>query len=433
MGFQQGLSGLSASSKSLDAIGNNIANSSTVGFKQSRSEFADMYANSFASSSTISGMGGRTVAVTQQFGQGNITSTNNPLDIAITGNGYFRMMDGDAVSYTRNGQFQVNKDGFIVGNTGQKLTGWPFDINANALQKGGNPAPLQLSVGNIGAKTTGWTEVAGGGISAGLQFGMNLDASQLPKDRTNPLAANYVGALNPADIKTFTNSTSAQVYDSQGVAHSLTMYFTKTAPNTWEVRTRFDSDPVSLPNNDPLNLNPYPNVTFDSNGKLINATPLAFSTTLASGATSPLAFHIGLEGTTQYGSPFGVNTIRQDGYPDGVLTGVAVDREGVMLGKYSNGQNRAIGQVTLTNFANSQGLQNLGDNRWGETFASGQPRTNDPGTSDLGSLQSASVEDANVDLTAELVNLITAQRTYQANAQTIKAQDTILQTIVNLR
>jgi len=433
MGFQQGLSGLSASSRSLDAIGNNIANSSTVGFKQSRSEFADMYANTFANSSTISGMGARTVAVTQQFGQGNLTSTNNPLDIAITGNGYFRMMDGDAVSYTRNGQFQVNKDGFIVGNTGQKLTGWPFDINANALQKGGNPAPLQLSVGNIGAKTTGWTEVVGGGISAGLQFGMNLDASQLPKDRTNPLAANYVGALNPADVKTFTNSTSAQVYDSQGVSHSLTMYFTKTAPNTWEVRTRFDNDPVSLPNNDPLNLNPYPDVTFDSNGKLINPVPLSFSTTLASGATSPLAFRIGLEGTTQYGSPFGVNTIKQDGYPDGVLTGVLVDREGIMQGKYSNGQNRAIGQITLTNFANSQGLQNLGDNRWAETFASGQPRTNDPGTSDLGSLQSASVEDANVDLTAELVNLITAQRTYQANAQTIKAQDTILQTIVNLR
>ncbi|AZN35669.1 flagellar hook protein FlgE [Iodobacter ciconiae] len=432
MGFQQGLSGLSASSKSLDAIGNNIANSNTVGFKQSRSEFADMYANSFATSSTISGMGARTVAVTQQFAQGNVTSTNNPLDIAITGNGYFRMVDGESVSYTRNGQFQVNKDGFIVGNTGQKLTGWPFEITANALQKGGTPAPLQLSNGNIGAKTTGWTEVAGLGVSAGLQFGMNLDASQLPKDRTNPLATNYVGALNPTDIKTFTNSTSAQVYDSQGVAHALTIYFTKMSPNTWEVRTRFDSDPVSAPN-DPITGLPYPDVVFDSNGNLIDNTPLTFSTTLTSGATSPLAFHIGLDGTTQYGSPFGVNSLKQDGYPDGVLTGVAIDREGVILGKYSNGQNRAIGQVTLTNFTNSQGLQNLGDNRWAETFASGQPRTNDPGTSDLGTLQSASVEDANVDLTGELVNLITAQRTYQANAQTIKAQDTILQTIVNLR
>lgn len=432
MGFQQGLSGLSASSKSLDAIGNNIANSSTVGFKQSRTEFADMYANSFASSSTITGMGGRTVAVSQQFGQGNITSTSNPLDIAITGNGFFRMTDGESVSYTRNGQFQVNKDGYIVGNTGQKLTGWPYDLNTNALQKGGTPAPMQLSVGNIGAKPTGWTELASGGTAAGLTLGMNMDASQLAKDRTNPLATNYVGPLNPADSKTFTNSTAANVYDSQGVQHTLTMYFTKTAPNTWEVRTRVDNDPVSAPN-DPVTGLPYSPVTFDSNGKLAGGGTLDFNTTLTSGAGTPFAFHISLEGTSQYGSPFGVNTIKQDGYPDGVLTGVAVDREGVILGKYSNGQSRAVGQVTLTTFANIQGLQNLGDNRWAETFASGQPRTNDPGTSDLGSLQSASVEDANVDLTGELVNLITAQRTYQANAQTIKAQDTILQTIVNLR
>ncbi|MCX7205856.1 MAG: flagellar hook protein FlgE [Proteobacteria bacterium] len=430
MGFQQGLSGLSVSSKSLDAIGNNIANSSTVGFKQSRTEFADMYANSFATSSTVTGMGGRTAAVSQQFGQGNITSTSNPLDIAITGNGFFRMVDDISVSYTRNGQFQVDKSGFIVGASGKKLTGWPFDIDSNSLKKGGTPAPLQLSVSNIGAKTTGWTEVAGGGTSAGLKLGMNLDASQLAKDRTNPLATNYVGALNPADPKTFTNSTAAKVYDTQGVEHNLTMYFTKTAPNTWEVRTRFDSDPVSAPNVAGV---PYPDVAFDSNGKLVGNTPLAFSTALTSGAGNPLAFHISLEGTSQFGSPFGVNSIQQDGYPDGTLTGVSVSRDGVVQGKYSNGQSRPVGQVTLTNFANPQGLQNLGDNRWAETFTSGQPRTNDPGTSDLGSLQSASVEDANVDLTGELVNLITAQRTYQANAQTIKAQDTILQTIVNLR
>jgi flagellar hook protein FlgE len=430
MGFQQGLSGLNVSSKSLDAIGNNIANSSTVGFKQSRSEFADMYANTFSTTPTVTGMGGRTASVSQQFGQGNITSTSNPLDIAITGNGFFRMVDDTSVSYTRNGQFQVDKGGFIVGASGKKLTGWPYDIDANGLKKGGEPSPLQLSVSNIGAKTTGWTEVVGGSFSAGVTLGMNLDASQLPKDRTNPLATNYVGPLNPADIKTFTNSSSVKVFDSQGVEHNLTMYFTKMAPNTWEVRTRFDSDPVSVPNVAGL---PYPDVTFDTNGKLQSNTPLAFSTAITSGSTTPLAFHISLEGTSQYGSPFGVNAIKQDGYPDGSLTGVSVSRDGVVQGKYSNGQSRPVGQVTLTNFANVQGLQNLGDNRWGETFTSGQPRTNDPGSSDLGSLQSASVEDANVDLTGELVNLITAQRTYQANAQTIKAQDTILQTIVNLR
>jgi flagellar hook protein FlgE len=430
MGFQQGLSGLGVSSKSLDAIGNNIANSSTVGFKQSRSEFADMYANSFAANAAATGMGGRTASVSQQFGQGNITSTSNPLDIAITGNGFFRMADDTTVSYTRNGQFQVNKEGFVVGASGKKLTGWPYDINANALKKGGVPSPLQLSVGNIGAKTTGWTEVVGGGFSAGLSFGINLDASQLPKDRTNPAATNFVGPLNPADIKTFTNSTSARVFDSQGVEHNITMYFTKTAPNVWEVRTRFDSDAVSPDNVGGV---PYPDVTFDENGKLVSNTPLAFSTTLTSGAKSPFAFHVSLDGTSQYGSPFAVNTIKQDGYPDGSLTGVSVSRDGVMQGKYSNGQSRPVGQVTLTNFANVQGLQNLGDNRWAETFTSGQPRTNDPGSSDLGALQSSSVEDANVDLTGELVNLITAQRSYQANAQTIKAQDTILQTIVNLR
>lgn len=427
MGFQQGLSGLNASSKNLDVIGNNIANSGTVGFKGSRAEFTDIYAASFGSARTLSGIGTRVANIAQLFGQGNTTTTNNPLDVAITGNGFYRMTDtAGNVSYSRNGQFQVDRDGYIVNN-GQRLTGWMTDPNTGLMLKGGIPVPLKLTVGNVGARATGGSGVAG----AGLNLTANLNASTKVINRAAAPAG--VGPLVITDPSTFTNSTSATVYDSLGVAHSLTFYFTKTAEsstagNTWEVQTSFDGSSTTVNAG---------NIVFTTSGAVdaTASTAAAFTYTQAmtNGAADPLSFKVDFSKSTQFGSPFGVNSITQDGYADGVLNGMSIGKDGVILGRYSNGQSRTVGQIVLANFANTQGLQPVGDNRWVQSYESGDPRVGDPGTSDLGLLQSAAVEDSNVDMTAELVNLITAQRNYQANAQTIKAQDTILQTLVSLR
>ena len=442
MGFQQGLSGLNASSKNLDVIGNNIANANTVGFKGSRSEFSDLYAASFASSGNLSGIGAKVAGISQQFRQGNITSTDNPLDVAITGNGFFRMVDtAGSVSYTRNGQFQVDRNGYIVNN-GDRLTGWAVSPSTGLLVAGGSPVPLQLTVGNVGARATG----ASGVTNAGLSMIMNLNASSATINRA--AAPTGVGPLSISDPTTYTNSTSATVYDSLGVSHTQTFYFTKVADNQWEVQTSFDGAAPNKTGDSTNTLNGY--LMYTTSGQLDGTTtPIDPQTGLAAtnvgsfvfsspsgavgGATDPLSFTVNFAGATQYGSAFGVNSITQDGYADGVLTGMSIGDDGVILGAYSNGQSRTVGQIVLANFANSQGLQPMGGNRWAQSYASGEPRIGDPMTSDLGSLQSAAVEDANVDLTAELVNLITAQRNYQANAQTIKAQDTILQTLVNLR
>ncbi|SMC16805.1 flagellar hook protein FlgE [Andreprevotia lacus DSM 23236] len=446
MGFQQGLSGLNASSKNLDVIGNNIANSSTVGFKNSRTEFADIYASSFASSSTIAGIGVRVTDIAQQFSQGNITTTNNALDVAITGNGFFRVQDpAGNISYTRNGQFQVDRNGYI-NNNGQYLTGWTTDPNSGLLIKGGQPKPIQLTVGNIGARATGGS----GTSNAGLQLVLNLDASKPILDRTAPPTG--VGPLSITDPTTYTNSTSATVYDAQGVSHTLTYYFSKVGVNKWEVQTSFDgAAPVPADPTQTLGTAPNAPATqgymyFDGNGRLTGpaSTPPApadaipsfnFATTLVApnGATSPFTFNVNFAKSTQFGSAFGVNSINQDGYADGRLTGLSIAKDGTIQGNYSNSQTKVVGQLVLANFTNVQGLQPLGDNRWAQSFASGEPRVGDPGTTDLGLLQSAALEDSNVDLTGELVNLITAQRNYQANAQTIKAQDQILQTLVSLR
>ncbi|MDR3409332.1 MAG: flagellar hook protein FlgE [Formivibrio sp.] len=439
MGFQQGLSGLSASSQNLDVIGNNISNANTVGFKGSRAEFGDIYASSFASSGNLSGIGAKVTGVAQQFGQGNITTTDNPLDVAITGNGFFRMQNASGVSYTRNGQFQVDNNGYIV-NGGDKLTGYVADPITGALQTG-TYGPLQLTVGTAPGRATG-----GSGVSnAGLGVSLNLNASS-PIISRQP-APTGVGNLSITDPSTYTNSTSTTVYDSLGTPHTQTFYFTKVASNQWEVQTSFDGAAPTMTGNAAGTLNGY--LMFDSNGALDTTTvPIDPITTLAGanagsftyqtpagavgGATDPLKFTVNFAKSTQFGNSFGVNSITNDGFAPGELTGISIGNDGVILGNYSNGQSKNVGQIVLADFQDSQGLQSLGNNRWRETAASGPATINTPGSSNLGSLQSGAVEASNVDLTAEMVNLITAQRNYQANAQTIKAQDTIMQTLVSL-
>lgn len=405
MSFQQGLSGLAAASQNLDVIGNNVANANTVGFKQGGAIFSDVFANSLAGAgSTGAGIGVQVSAVQQQFSQGNIRTTSNPLDIAISGRGFFRTVDNGAVTYSRNGQFHVDKDGNIVNPNGAKLTGYGVDASGNVLVA--NPGPLQLSTAQLQATTTTKGSV-----------GLNLDAREAVISKP----------FNIGDPTTYNKASSLTVYDSLGNPHAMATYFVKSAANTWSVYGAVDGTALS---------GQLGSLKFNSDGSLDtagSAVPFSVSTALTNGAATPLAFKLDFTGSTQFGSAFSVDTLKQDGFTSGMLSGYSVGDDGMILGRYSNGQSRTLGQVLLANFSNPEGLQPLGNNAWAETAVSGQPVPGTPGTSNFGVLQSGAVEESNVDLTRELVNMITAQRVYQANAQTIKTQDAVMNTLVNLR
>jgi flagellar hook protein FlgE len=664
MSFQQALSGLNVSSKALEAIGNNVANANTVGYKASNVQFADVFASSLSGGGAGQvGIGASVAGIAQQFTQGNITTSNNPLDLAINGNGMFRLQTGPTsgtVSYTRNGQYSVDKDGYIVNPAGQYLTGYAadatgaivpgnfvalqmntsnippattkasqvllnldsrstvptsgatrgtltgdssiatsnnivatgsntFDITVDGVVRTGvsvpagtytnaslaaamttaindafggaaavdvtltatnqlritsrsqgtvgsqgagstvsitnvrgglnlnggtvvaadattagsitstNPIPdgmviiagvndrLNLTVGATAVTCTltpgtyntredvraavqaaindqslvlggaglatpiATTNVSGvliitagavnesvsltagnptGGNIAGVNFG-GIDVAVPPASGFAPVAAAGVDTFNASNTLTYTASTAQTVYDTKGNPHNLTMYFVKTSQLTpyssWQIYTTLDNAQQT----GPLLMN------FTDTGTLANVAgltnnQLSQTFTLTNGA-QPLNFTVDFTGTTEYGIAFGVNQLIQDGYTSGRLSGLSVGGDGVVQGRYSNGKSRNMGQLVLANFNNPNGLNSLGGNLWAETAESGQPIPGTPGQGSLGAIQAGSVEEANVDLTAELVNMITQQRVYQANAQTIKTMDQVLQTLVNMR
>jgi flagellar hook protein FlgE len=404
MGFQQGLSGLNAASKNLDVIGNNVANANTVGFKQSQAQFADVYANSLAGAGASQiGIGVKVAQVAQQFTQGNVTASNNPLDVAINGGGFFRMSNNGTVSYARNGQFQLDKAGYIVNATGSHLTG--YGVSASGALASGAPTDLNINTADLTPK-----------ITTKVSALLNLDSgSAIPV--TTP--------FNMADPTTYNSSTAVSVYDSLGNAHTLQTFYVKTGANAWDVYAANDGVPTT-----PANIG---SLAFASDGSLIAGAPLTVPLVVSTGATTPFPVSIDYTGTSQYGSSFSVNALKQDGYTSGRLSGFSISADGTIVGRYTNGQSATLGQVVLANFTNPNGLQSLGNNLWTESAASGPALVGTPDSGSLGVLQSSAVEDSNVDLTAELVNMITAQRNYQANAQTIKTQDQVLQTLVNLR
>jgi flagellar hook protein FlgE len=417
MSFQQGLSGLNASSKNLEVIGNNVANANTIGAKESRAEFGDMYAS--AISNTSVGIGVNLQAVTQQFTQGSITTTDNPLDLAINGNGFFEVNNGNQTLYTRNGQFQADKNGFITNNTGLQLVGYPASA-AGVIQPGA-AGPLQLPTGGVDPNPT-----------ANIAIQMNLDSRQattLPA--TTP-------QINFSDATTYNDATSVTAYDAKGQNVALTYYFQKSANDTWNVYATANGTSVNTDSSgNPL---PVTTIDFPPNGGT-PTSPLGTvslnipATTNAAGAAT-LAISgvaLNLTGATQYGSPFGVTSMTQDGYAAGQLVSVAIETSGIVTATYSNGQSKPAGQLELATFRNPQGLTPLGGNLWASSNASGNPTVGTPNTGNLGSLQAGALEESNTDLTSELVNMITAQRVYQANAQTIKTEDQIMQTLVNLR
>jgi flagellar hook protein FlgE len=412
MSFQSGLSGLNASAKNIDIIGNNVANSNTVGFKSSRAVFADVFASSLAGTGSSNiGIGTKVASVQQEFTQGNITVTNNPLDIAINGRGFLRFDNNGTVAYSRNGQLHLDSFGYIVNSDSLRITGYPVDANGNIVASA--PVPLRLSTSDIAPKST-----------ANIDATLNLDSR----------SASIAAAFDPTNATTYTSSTTTAIYDSLGNSHALTLYFVKAAAaGDWRVHATVDGGAVGAINLGagaglPVTIN------FNSSGALTTAMPLTpVAITLTSGAVSPLVADLDFNGTTQFGSEFAVSSIAQDGYTSGRLTGLDISENGTIQGRYSNGQANTLGQLVLANFANQQGLRSMGNNLWEETGDSGVAVIGTPRTGSLGSIQSAALEDSNVDLTQELVNMITAQRIYQANAQTIKTQDQTLQTLVNLR
>ena len=420
MSFQQGLSGLNASSKNLEIIGNNIANANTFGAKVSRAEFADVYAASLNGAGANSvGIGTSMAAVAQQFTQGAITTSDNPMDLAINGAGFFQITDGKGlVQYSRNGQFKVDRDGFIVNAFGKKLMGYAAD-GLGVIQPG-QAVPLQLPTGGVSPKQT---EV--------MNIEMNLDSRK-------PVTAPTTGAaIDFDDAATYNNATSLTLYDKKGQEVAVTYYFQKTATDTWNVFATANGESVLGAPGAP---DPISTIVFapDGSGPTSPVGPITF--TVPAGFNSAGAETLELtgitlnpSGTTQFGAAFGVTDLRQDGFSSGQLVAIAIENNGIITARYSNGQSRPAGQIEVATFRNPQGLQPAGSNGWTRTFASGDPVTGVPGDGNLGVLQSGALEESNVDLTGELVQMITAQRIYQANAQTIKAQDQVLQTLVNLR
>lgn len=401
MAFQQGLSGLNAASRNLDVIGHNIANANTVGMKSSRAEFAELYASSVGASGGISqGIGVSIATVSQAFTQGNLTITGRDMDVAINGNGFFAMsMPDGSLQYSRDGQFKLDRDGRILNNQGGQLMGYPTDVDGNRTAF--DPVALSLPTG--GPIPANETET--------ITAEFNLDARA-------------TGA-EPAG----TYGTTVLVYDQQGKAIPVAMAFTKQANNEWEmaVTTTDDAGVVQ-------NLGNFA-ITFAADGTLNAVVPPPQidvpSLNAANGADFPVTLN--LESITQFASPFSVTNLTQDGYPPGELTSLQIEDNGVIMARYSNGESQAAGQIQLVNFRNAQGLAPVGGNGWVATFASGAPIPGAPGEGNMGMLKAGAVEDSNVDLTAELVNMMTAQRAYQANAQTIKTQDQVMSTLLNMR
>ena len=418
MPFRIALSGLNAASTGLEVTGNNIANSATNGFKQSRAEFADVYASSIQDTTNASGQGVRVSRVAQQFSQGTIDFTSNNLDLAISGQGFFVLESPDGtLAYTRAGAYSVDRDGFVTNHANDRLqiyqavagVGGATTFNTGVLED----LQLPTTPNPPNASTT-------------LSTAVNLDSSQ---------AVPGV-AFDPSNPASYNGSTSTTVYDSLGNAHTTTVYFRKTAtPNVWQQYLYIDGTnipPDGQPTGTPFTL------TFDTTGALTQVNGAAQTTALTASydpgtGASPIQLTQDFVGTTQHGSAFAVNNLSQDGFTSGRLAGVDIDAEGVVFARYTNGQSSALGKVAMAKFNNQQGLRQSGDTTWTESFASGTPQLGEAGTSSFGQIQSGALEASNVDIAAELVSLITAQRNFQANAEVISTADAVTQTIINIR
>jgi flagellar hook protein FlgE len=405
MSFRIALSGVNAAQADLNVTANNIANTQTTGFKGSRTEFADMFAVSLQGvSSNASGNGVRVAAVAQQFAQGNIEFTDSNLDLAVSGQGMFVLSDNGALAYTRAGAFQMNREGYVINTMGQRLQVYP-PLNGGGFNTGGL-SDLRLVSTDSAPQAT-----------ANVEYVLNLPASATPPP---------VAVFNPNDPNSFNQATSLTLFDSLGATHTGTMYFVKTATaNQWTAQLAIDGALTG----------PAQTLQYSNTGVLTAPVGglLAFPAyTPATGAAN-MTVTVDLAQSTQFGGNFSVNSVTQDGYTTGRLIGIDIDETGIVQARFTNGNSQPLGQVAIANFANPQGLQQLGNTQWAETFSSGQALRGQAGNSGFGLVQSGALEGANVDVTEQLVNMITAQRNFQANAQMISTADQITQTIMNIR
>jgi flagellar hook protein FlgE len=412
MAFKIALSGLNAAATDLSVTGNNIANSSTVGFKESRTEFADVFAASFGGiSKTAVGAGVRVAQVSQQFDQGQLDFTGNALDIAVNGQGFLIFSDSGSRVFSRNGAMQLDRDGYIVNSNNQRLQVYETVDPTVPSFNTGSLVDLQLFTGDAPPQAT-----------ANVQALVNLSAQETPLG---------VGAIDPLNPNTYNYSTSVNIYDSLGASHTATTYYrlvstTAGAGSTWDVSLTIDGNPVA----------PQQSLAFDANGSLdLVATPqpLTYAAWTPTNGAAPITVSYDYTGSSQYGDQYVVNGLTQDGYTTGRLTSINIDETGVVFSRYTNGQAIPLGKVALGDFANPQSLQQLGDNVWAETFGAGDLQLGEAGAGSFGLIQSGSLESSNVDISEQLVNLITAERNYQANAEVIQTADAITQTIINLR
>jgi flagellar hook protein FlgE len=402
MSMNIALTGLNAANEDLSVTSNNLANVATVGFKGSRTEFSDLFAST-QQGAIATGNGVEVSEIAQQFTQGNIETTGNTLDMAISGNGFFVTSNDGALNYTRDGEFQLNSSGQIVTASGSLLQAYPPLANGGFNTGGLAGVSLNTSVSQPQATST-------------AQITANL-----PADATPPADAPF----SATDPNSYNNTTSLTVYDSLGAAHTASLYFINTAPNAWSVQLTDDGTAVGAPQ--PLDYSQTGQLTTPANGQV---TFPAY--TPATGA-QPMNMTFNFGQTTQYGGNFAVTAVQQNGFTTGQLTGINIDSTGVVQAQFTNGRSIDLGQVALANFANPQGLQQLGNATWAPTNASGAAVNGVAGNSGFGSIQSGSLEESNVDTTAALVDMITAQRDFQANAQMIQTEDQVTQSIIDIR
>ncbi len=429
MSFNTALSGLNAAQAELNVTSNNIANVGTTGFKGSRAEFADIFAtSSFGSSGTAIGNGTLLANVAQQFGQGNLEFTANTLDLAVSGEGFFILSPSETNAnnlFTRNGEFGVDNNGFVVNNAGARLQVFPVNTDGTVTATSiSSTIPLQLPQ-TAGVPTT----------TSLVDIGVNLPANAAVLDPN---------LFDPLQASTFTQSTSLTVFDSLGESHVVTAYYVKTGANTWGTYYNTTDDagatlPIDIAGGTAgAGGQLYNTMTFTNSGVFQASVPDPVTTTAidfgnGSNAAGTLTFNYAGNGTTQFSSPFTVNVLEQNGFPIGRLTGVEISDTGVVRANFSNGQSTALGKIALARFQNAQGLAQKGNNSWEDTTDSGTPLVGEAVTSSFGQIRSGAIEVSNVDLTAELVNLISAQRNFQANAKSIETNNTITQAIINIR
>jgi flagellar hook protein FlgE len=443
MSFNTALSGLQAATVDLSVTSNNIANVAnvaTTGFKSSRTEFGDLYEiSSFGNTPNQVGSGVQVLSVSQEFDQGNLKFTDASLDMAISGQGFFitnKSLTGSDISYTRAGQFGVDSSGTITNSQGEYLQAFPVDANGNVTSTSLNTTvPIQLPA------TTGAPQA-----TTEVEVGVNLDASAIASDPV---------LFDPTASNTYSHSTSTTVYDSLGASHVMSYYFihdlpgsaTNAAndPNQWIVATYLDGAAVDLnggtsvthPNGAGTDTQDVGIMNFNPDGSYNSSTPAVLQNTgmvLTNGANPLTTLHdFANNNTTQFSTAFSVSTLDPNGYSTGRLTGLDISEDGLLRAAYSNGISVPMGQVAMADFVNPQGLRSVGGSAWQESIDSGTVITGAAGTGRFGLIQSGALETSNVDLTQQLVNLITAQRNFQANARSIETSNSITDTVIQIR